>query len=316
MIFRILRPTVSLLLFAGWMGAADPELMSLLMPDARVVAGVNVDQARISPFGQFVLSQMPAADARFANFTAMTGFDPRRDLREVLMATVGRPGQQGLVLARGTFDAARIFAAAQAAGHTIENYNGIQIVTGKEEALTHAVAFLGKSIAVAGDIDNVHGAIDRRNAASSSIDPALAAKVGQLSEMLDVWSISTVPLATVANPKLADNRLNGVLSSDVMKAIQQTSGGVKFGATVELSGQAVADSSQNATALADVVRFLANMLQINAPSSSVAGVTALVQSLNVQANGNTVSVAASIPEQELESILRAARQNKGAHNEL
>ena len=274
MTFRIIRPAFVLLLFATLLPAVDQQLMSLLMPDAKVVAGLNVDQAKNSPFGQFLLSRVQNGDAGLGKLTAVTGFDPRRDLHEVLMGTSGQPGQKGLVLARGTFDTPRIFAAAQLGGHTVENYKGVDILTGTEDATTHAVAFLDGAIAVAGDLDSVHGAIDRRSSNGSSLDPALAAKVDQLSSSLDAWSVSTVPIATLANQQVGDMKLNGILSTDMLKAILATSGGIKFGAVIQFSGEAMARSAKDATALADVARFLGTMVQANAPTASAAAIMA------------------------------------------
>jgi len=316
MTLRAIRPLFAVLLFAGLLPAADPLLMNLLMPDAKVVAGVNVEQAKNSPFGQFLLLRAPNGDQGFAKLTAATGFDPRRDLNEVLMATMGQPGQQGLVLARGAFDSERILTAATAAGHTVEAYNGVNILTGKEGDVTHAVAFLGDSIAIAGDLDSVKGAIDRRGNNFTPIDPNLAAQVQQLSGSLDAWSVSTVPVAALTHEPLPNTNLNGMLNSDVLKNIQQASGGVKFGAIVQFSAQAVANSSQNATALADVIHFLGQMVEANAPAASAAAITSLVQSLNVQTDGSTVKVALGIPEQELETLVNAAhseQQSGSAH---
>lgn len=308
---RAVRPAVALLLFAGLLPAADQQLMNLLMPDAKVVAGINVDQAKNSPFGQFLLSRLPAGDPGLAKLVATTGFDPRRDLHEVLMGTLGQPGQKGLVLAKGTFDSQHILAAAQQGGHTVQNYNGVDILTGQDDSLTHAVAFVGDSIAIAGDLDSVHAALDRR-AGGSSIDPALAAKVDQLSKSEDVWSVSIVPMAALANEKLPDTRLNGMLNSDVLKNILQTSGGVKFGAIIQISAEAVSNTQQNATALADVVRFLGNMVQANAPAASAAAITSLVQSLSVTADGNAVKLALAIPEDQLEKLVNTAQQSRTA----
>jgi hypothetical protein len=306
---RSVRSAVAFLLFAGLLRSADQQLMSLLMPDAKVVAGINVGQAKNSPFGQFLLAQIENGEPGLAKLVSMTGFDPRRDLHEVLMGTAGQPGQKGLVLARGTFDAARIFAAARAGGQTIETYKGVDILTGTEGSITHAAAFLDGSIALAGDLDSVHGAIDRRSASGSSIDPGLAARVDHLSNSLDAWSVSIVPLSALADQRVPDTRLNGMLNTDVVKSILETSGGVKFGAMVQLSAQAVARSAQDATALADVVRFLGTMVETNAPAAGAAAITALVQSLNIQADGNTVNVALSIPEQQLETFVQTAQQH-------
>ncbi len=302
----IFRPAFAFFWFAGLMSAADPGLMNLLMPDTKVIAGINVGQAKTSPFGQFLLSQAPAD----TNLTAKTGFNPRTDLNEVLMGSAGLPARQGLILARGTFNPQLILAAAQAAGRTIETYNGVQVVTGTKNSVNHAVAFLGTTIAITGDLDSVHAAIDRRSATSTAIDPAVAAQVQQLSGSFDAWSVSTVPLSSLANQQLSNQQLNTVLNSDLLKSIQQTSGGVKFGSSVQLSAQAVADTSQNATALADVVRFLANMLQANAPAPAAAAIGSLLQSLSVQTDGSTLNLAASIPESQLESLVRAAHHHQ------
>ena len=309
-------PAIALTLFSGLLPAADQQLVNLLMPDAKVVAGVNVDQAKTSPFGQFMLSRIQAGENGLGKLTGATGFDPRRDLREILMGTVGQPGHQGLVLARGTFDATRILDAARAAGQTVENYKGVDILTGKEDSSTHALAFLDGSIAIAGDLDNVHGAIDRRSG-NNSLDPALAAKIGLLSASLDAWSVSTVPMAALANQKIPTN-LNGLLSSDVLKAVTQTSGGIKFGAIIQLSAEAVARSSQDAIALADVVRFLGNMVQSNAPTASAAAVTSLIQSLDVKTDGSTVKLALAIPEDQLEKLMQSVhgKSAQASHSKL
>ena len=313
--FRTVSPAIAFLLFAGLLPAADQQLVSLLMPDAKVVAGLNVEQAKNSPFGQFLLARVQGGDDGLARLTTMTGFDPRRDLREVLVGTVGEPGKKGLVLARGTFDTARIFAAAQLGGHTVETYKGVNILTGNEGSLTHAVAFLDDSIAVAGDLDNVHGAIDRRSG-GSSLDATLAAKVDQLSSSLDAWSVSIVPFAALAdqaNQKVPNVNLSQMLNSNVLKSILQTSGGVKFGAIIRLSGEAVARSAQDATALADVAQFLGNMVQANAPAASAAAITALVQSISVQADGNVVKFALAVPEAQFENFISTAQQHKSVH---
>jgi hypothetical protein len=136
--------------------------------------------------------------------------------------------------------------------------------------------------------------------------------VDQLSKSEDVWSVSIVPMAALANEKLPDTRLNGMLNSDVLKNILQTSGGVKFGAIIQISAEAVSNTQQNATALADVVRFLGNMVQANAPAASAAAITSLVQSLSVTADGNTVKLALAIPEDQLEKLVNTAQQSRTA----
>src|SRR5262245_25178590 len=84
--------------------AADPQMLRLVMPDAKVVSGIDVDHFKATPFGQFVLSQF-LANADFSTLAGATGFDPRRDVSEVVMASPGDPKKRNaLIILRGNFD--------------------------------------------------------------------------------------------------------------------------------------------------------------------------------------------------------------------
>src|SRR6266496_1903095 len=90
---------------SGLAGAADKQLLGLMMPDAKVLAGANVLQVRSSPYGQYVWSKLPVGDPKFQEFVSATGFDPARDIVEIVAATADvQGGHNGLVAARGSFD--------------------------------------------------------------------------------------------------------------------------------------------------------------------------------------------------------------------
>src|SRR5664279_1243671 len=115
---QILTATL-LTAFSGALSAADPQLLNLVMPDAKVLAGVNVEQAKGTQFGQFILNQMQTQDSQRQQLALLTGFDPRRDVRELLVASDGVPGgKTGLALASGTFDVGKLTAAATLKGVT------------------------------------------------------------------------------------------------------------------------------------------------------------------------------------------------------
>src|SRR5262245_49300492 len=139
---------LSATLLAGFAGvlsasAADPQLLSLVMPDAKVLAGVNVEQAKGTQFGQYILNQIQSHDAEMQKLIAATGFDPRRDVREVLVASNGSAqSQTGLALARGNFDVAKITATATAHGVSTESYSGVTILQDQKSKHPGAIAFL------------------------------------------------------------------------------------------------------------------------------------------------------------------------------
>ena len=127
------------------MYAADPELLNLLAPDAKVVAGVNVEQAKGTQFGQYLLNQLQNHDSEMQKLIALTGFDPRRDVREVLVSSDGNPqAKTGLAVAKGNFDVAKITAAAVAHGATMETYGSVTIIEppqNKDAAGNGGIAF-------------------------------------------------------------------------------------------------------------------------------------------------------------------------------
>jgi hypothetical protein len=286
-------------IFVGLLPAADPQLLNLLPPDAKLLAGVNVDQAKGSPFGQYVLLQVQAQAQGLQQLAALTGFDPTRDVRELLVASNGaQTHPSGLVLALGSFDAAKLQAAAQAGGGTTQNYNGVTIVLDPKG--NNAVAFLnGGTLAVAGDLASVKGALDRQTL-PAPLDAALLVQVNQLSSTQDAWGISEIPPPATPAQASAPNPLGIPLT--VFQKIQQGSGGVKFGAQIVMTADAQTATPDDATAMAGVVQFLVNLGQMQGQQNPQAA--AILKSLVVTASGNVVHVSLSIPEAQAEAAFQ------------
>src|SRR5579863_5796692 len=119
---RHFLPILTVLLVPATLCAADAGLLRLVMPDAKVIAGLQVDRTRDSAFGQFVLSHMQLSDESFKKLIAETGFDPRRDVTELMIASnweSSSPESRWLVLAKGAFDLQKIQTAAQSNGAAI-----------------------------------------------------------------------------------------------------------------------------------------------------------------------------------------------------
>jgi hypothetical protein len=280
--------------FSGVLFAADPMLLNLLMPDAKVVAGVNVQQAKGTQFGQYILDQMQTADAHMQELVALTGFDPRRDVTELLVASdgtisaAGVPSKTGLALARGTFDVAKITGAATQHGAVTEVYGNVTIIEDpKQEG---GLAFLDSTIVAAGDIASVKGAIDRRSAAQP-LPAAVLVKINQWSNSQDAWGVSVVPPLSLAPPMKA-GQVNPMAGA--VQAVQQAAGGVKFGANVVFSGEATCDTAQNSQALSDLMKLMLNIAQMQAGSDPTAA--ALIKSASITAGGTVVKVSASLPQ--------------------
>ena len=285
-----------LALGAGSLPAMDSQLLSLVMPGAQVLADVNVEQAKATPFGQYVLAQIQSNGQHLQNLETLTGFDPSRDLTELLLASTAPGPKNGLVLARGVFDAAKISAAATQGGATSETYKGVTILVGPKA--NGAVAFPSPSLAIAGDLADVKGAIDRLSV-PAQLNQALAALVAaEASANEDAWVASTLPPS--AFPQAAQN--GAPVEAGVFQNITQFSGGVKFGNTVALTGQAQTQRAEDAASLASVLQFLANMAATN--SKTAGPLAGVIGSTAISAQGNTVTVTASLPEDQFQQLVK------------
>ena len=282
---------------------ADPGLLALIPSDAKVIGGINVDRTAASPFGQFLLSKVNEDDGGFQKFVTATGFDPRRDLREIVFAGTTVPGQKGngLVAARGSFNAAQIFAAAKAQGATTTSYKGVELLQHKADR--GGFAILDGSIALAGDDAGLKRAIDQRGGVGQLWTPNLG-KINELSANFDAWLVSSAPLV-LSGLGAPNPQAGAMLKNNAIQSIEQTSLGVRFGNMVQFSGEAVTRTEKDATALADVLRFLVGMMQLQRDRNpEVAKFAALLDSLEVKATGATVSLSLSIPESDLETAMK------------
>ena len=305
------RALLTALTFCGASAfAADPQLLNLVMPDAQVMAGMNVTNAEISPLGQYLLNKLTTNDPGFQNFVSETGFDPTKDVTEVLAASSGsQTSPSGLLLAKGTFNVSQLLSAiAKDTNHQVSTYGGDTLITSTKATDTFAVAFSGGSIAIAGDVTSVKAAIDRSGGVNS-ISPALAAQVQALSTTEDAWSVSIASLGALI-PGSAGSSATGMAGQtlQIVKNIQSANSGVKFGANVQFTAQAVADTPQDATSLADVIKMVVSLAAMSTAGQGGEGaaIAQLVQSLQVSASGATVNLSATVPETQIESILNAA----------
>ncbi len=308
--------------FCATAAGADTRLLNLVMPDATTIAGANVTNAETTPFGQYVLAQLTSTfDQELKSFVTATGFDPRRDVTEVLAATsssINKPA--GLVLALGNFQVAQITAAlaSKAPELSVQTYGGATLITGSSAKATGAAAFLGNNIAILGDTASVKAAIDRSGSANS-INTALAVQVQNLSTTQDAWVATTSSFTTLIPGMGGDAPAAGAAPSpmpqfaQMFKNIQSSSGGIKFGSVVQITGQAVTTDAATAKSLADVMQALVSIMSLaGGQDPQMVALAQIAQGLKVTADGTTINLALSIPEAQLESLINSMKAKPAA----
>ncbi len=303
---RLYSAGLILLLGAGSaMAAVDPVLLNLVMPDATILSGVQVAQSVASPFGQYILSRIQSNDPGLQKFITATGFDPLTDLNQILAATNadGRPARGAtLILGRGSFNVAQLTSAATLMGATETQYRGVNILTAKRSP--NSVAFLDGTTAVMGNMALVQAVIDR-NLSGATFSGPLAQQAQSVSATNQAWFATTVPISDFLNGNLTSPNLSNLTQSNLLQSILQTTGGVNFGASgVSITADATTSSTQNAQALADVLKFLVSMIQTNSASTNL---SSIADAATFSANGAVMHVTLSLPEQQVEQLLATPR---------
>ncbi len=302
--------------------SSNVDLFSFLMADAQLVAGANVASARNSPFGQFVLSQIPMGQKYLQGFVTETGINPLSDVSEVVAAWNGAPQASAhwLMAAHGEFSASIEIIEVNALknGATITRLPGVDLLqmvppgTNSPEANVCLGLFTDGFTDLIGDCTSVQAAI-QFGASSSGPGSGVVIEARQLRAQEDIYFASVVPLSQFSSALPAGSAGNagplaGVLKSKLLLAIQEISGGVKFpssaqGSGAQFSAALVMDSPQDASSLLNVLNFVVGFLQTNA-----GGVAALLGGLQSSIDGSTLNVSLSVPESSLEQLFQQVGQ--------
>jgi hypothetical protein len=309
----ITKSLLALLVFtAAAVASVDPALLNLVPPDAKLVSGIQVEQSKASPFGRYVLSQMGSGNADLTKFIAATGFDPRSDLSELLVATAGTVEKQAIIVfGRGVFNPVKIASLAKNSGATLLNYKGIDLITHKDAKSDNSVAFLTASTAAMGNTDAVKAAIDRSQT-GPFLSADIQAKVRDLAAVNDAWFLSTGPITNLFAGKMPDQNLNQAMNWNLLQAVLQANGGIKFGVKeITISAEALTRSGKDASALADVIRFVAGLVQMNKDKTPQAERAAsLLDTLQLSTEASTMKLSLSIPEDIAEKLIMPQEKNK------
>jgi hypothetical protein len=302
------------------------DLFHFLMPDAQLIAGIHVDSAKNSPFGQFVLTHLPMGGSQLATFISETGVDPLTDIQEVLVGWNGGTDTSArwLVAAHGNFMASIevIEVNALKNGATITRMPGADLVTVSTQPSICIGMFTDGGTDLGGDCTSVATAI-QFGAQTGSPMSAVAMTAQQLRAAQDLWFASVVPVSEIAGfipgaitGGSASGGINpgAILKNPLFQAIQEISGGVKLnglggGVGAQLSAAVLMNSPQNATSLLNVVNFIAGMLQSAAGTGSAGGsIATLLGNLQASVNGSTVNIELGVPEGTLEQLFEQAGQ--------
>ena len=275
---------------------ADAQLLGLLGPEAKMIAGIEVQQTKASPFGQFLLSQL-GATAELDKLRSTIGFDPLSDFREMAVGSTFEG--KAVIAGRGKFQPQLLNVMAAMAGFPTENYRGVALVglagATKLPGQDVAIAFLNQDLAVMGDRAQAKGAIDRWLTAGAAAS-ALAGIVNDISAGSQAWVVATglTEMSRLAGPAQGNPAQNNPMLN-ILDKIDRIGAALSFGQTVAVKGLAVTKSAEDAQALASVLQLFTTMAGNRNPLPAMP---------QISAAGNAVNFTMSMTEQQLENLIR------------
>ncbi len=275
--------------------AADVSLLGFFTPEANLFVGIDLARSRDSQFVRRLIAQMDAGGGGLGVLSSLSGFDPRRDLVEVVCGGRGlSKNNLGVVVAHGTFDVDRLVRQAIARGVLVSSHQNVKILTPLEVGAP-SVALIGDTLAIAGQIVPVRAAI-RREKSGGAVAPEIADTITELSAKQDAWFLLCGSPSLFAGA-VENGVLRAALEGDTVRAIRRIRGGVTFGSEVRVVARIMVNTTKDADALADVIRFLATMAPTNEPAGVAEKLTLIVE-------GIRLDVSLSIPEAQFTEMLR------------
>jgi hypothetical protein len=279
----------------GLASAADPAMLELIMPDARVVMEINLDRIASSPIGQAmspqVKGELSALLPTGQDQPGLGGLEWSRYAQEVVFAG-GAPTGQGkpapaLVIVRGLLDPAWIESLNAFQGAK-GNYLGVPTLS--SDGGSTVVAFLGGSIAVIGQSADVKAAI-RRRGQNTPPSPVLAEGLARFEGQCDAWLVSKGALAMPAK-----GPAGGWLKW--LERVDSFTGGVRTGPDFDLSAEMNMRNEKDVAGMADGLRWFAGVVQTQENSALN------LEDLNFQVDGKRLSLALQVPEQQIRTALQ------------
>ncbi len=273
---------------ARFLLAADFALQDYLPSDTKVVMGLRVRALTESSLFQENSASAKTLSENWTKLTAFTGFDPLRDVDEVLLtSSADRQNAPALLVVRGRFNLEQLGAGA-------ERYHGVAIHRSSDKSGTDksskggasVLALLDATTALAGEAPIVKAAIDRRGR-PVAYDTELVARVASLRERFDIWGTGERPQGFVA-PGGQNEQLG---------SIDRFEFGVRITHGLELGAELHARSQKDAEKLAASL----GMLQMMAKAQSDAA------KFDVKLEDNTLKLSFSMSEEELKKAIAAQK---------
>jgi hypothetical protein len=230
----------------------DPVLARMVPPGTVSILGVRMDQIKSTPMYEKMIAQRKLPD--LDRFAEMTGFDPRRDVREMLVASDGTQGQS-VVVARGTF------AKVTDMGKVKEWKHGIYLIHGDEKG---GYCLLDNTTAAAGPLPGLYAALDHWYSHAPPATPGLLARAESIPAAAQIWAISSGGFNIPGNITM---RQGGTDFAQIFRNVEQTVFWADLRGGLDATLEGDVKTEDDAKNLGDAARGLIGIGRLSVPDN-------------------------------------------------
>lgn len=229
----------------------DPVLARMVPPGAVMLLGVRMDRIKTTPMYRMLVTSGKLAD--LDTFTRQTGFDPRRDVRELLLAA--SPSATGAVLlARGSF-------------HVIQD-GGLKVAKHGEYAIHQQGEFgyclLDSTTAAAGPLPMLYAALDHWHSGAPPATPKLLDQTARIPASSQIWGVSLGGFNVPGTLSMSKGSLD---FGPIFRGVEQTVFWADLSGGVDAVLEADVKTEGNAKDLTDAANGLIGMGRLTVPQN-------------------------------------------------
>jgi hypothetical protein len=222
-------------------------------------------------------------------FARETGFDPRRDVRELLFASSPRGS---VMLARGTF---HLNSA------TLKNVKrtryGQYDIWGQGGS---GFCILDSTLAAAGELPVLEAALDEWKSGTHTAAQPLLAHAGGVNPQSQLWGVSTAAASFLADHPPGAN--SGIDFAKIFRSLQDTwfQADLSAGVRSEVHGTTVTE--KDAINLRDTVRGIVGLGRLNVPENQ-SDLLRVWDGITVDQQGRSISLHADIAQNMIDKMV-------------
>lgn len=265
------------------------SLAGLVPHDTVALAVFRVDALKTSPLYQKWIA--PRMLARWSERTRQSGFDPQKDLLEVVVAS---DGKQALVLARGRFAPEKIGRELERSGARKSLYRKYALY-GDEEAV---LVFVDRETAAAGPPARIRALLDRPR--SGAIPARLREKMRSVPAASQIWAVSLAanPFGTASLP------FNGAPALErLFHSVESVWAGADLRSGLNMTVEWTCRTKDDGKLLHDALRGFIGMGRLSTPDSD-RELLRFYDSIRVSQRESVVRVDTELAPDLLDQFLR------------